>query len=84
MSSQVRSYSIVPEVPESYIGNLYEFIYRSFLLPQKLRFSDISRSISPSALSISYSILDSSGKKKLRVRVSGVEAISIVLSLLLT
>ena len=77
MSSQVRSYSIVPEVPESYIGNLYEFIYRSFLLPQKLRFSDISRSISPSALSISYSILDSSGKKKLRVRVSGVEAISI-------
>jgi heat shock protein HtpX len=77
MSSQVRSYTIIPEVPDSYIGNLYEFIYRSFLLPQKLRFSDISRSASPDALSISYSVLDSSGKKKLRIRVSGVEAISI-------
>jgi heat shock protein HtpX len=77
MSSQVRSYSIIPEVPDSYIGNLYEFIYRSFLLPQKLRFSDISRSTFSDALSISYSVLDSSGKKKLRIRVSGVEAISI-------
>jgi heat shock protein HtpX len=77
MSSQARSYSIVPEVPQSYIGNLYEFIYRSFLLPQKSRFSGISRSTSSGSLSISYSILDSFGNKRLRVRVSGVEPISV-------
>jgi heat shock protein HtpX len=77
MSSHVRSYSIVPEIPQSYIGNLYEFIYRSFLLPQKSRFSDISRSTSPGALSISYSVLNSSGSKRLRVRISGGEPISV-------
>ncbi len=77
MSLQTRSYSIIPEIPQSYIGNLYEFIYRSFLLPQKSRFSDISRSTSPNALSISYSILDSSGNKRIRVRVSGVEPITL-------
>jgi heat shock protein HtpX len=77
MSSQARSYSIVPEVPQSYIGNLYEFIYRSFLLPQKLRFADISRVTSPDAYSIRYSVLGSSGSRKLRVHVSGSEPISV-------
>jgi heat shock protein HtpX len=77
MSLQTRTYSIIPEIPQSYISNLYEFIYRSFLLPQKSRFSDISRSTSPNALSINYSILDSSGNKRIRVRVSGVEPINL-------
>ena len=77
MSSQNHSYSIIPEVPQSYIGNLYEFIYRSFLLPQKLRFSDISRSTSPGAFAMSYSILGSVGKTRLKVRVSGVKPISV-------
>jgi hypothetical protein len=72
-----RSYSIVPEIPQSYIGNLYEFVYRSFLLPQKSRFSDISRSTFPSALYVHYSVLYSAGNKKLRVRVSEVEPISV-------
>ncbi|MCW4047173.1 MAG: M56 family metallopeptidase [Candidatus Bathyarchaeota archaeon] len=77
MSSQSRSYSIIPEVPQSYIGNLYEFVYRSFLVPQKLRFADISRSTSPGSYSLRYSVLDSSGSRKLRVRVSGVEPITV-------
>ncbi len=77
MSLQTRSYSIIPEIPQSYVSNLYEFIYRSFLLTQKSRFSDISRSTSPNALSINYSILDSSGNKRIRVRVSGVEPINL-------
>jgi len=75
MSSQTRSYNIIPKVPQTYIGNFYEFIYRSFLLPQKSRFSDITRSTSSGALSINYSVLDSSGNKKLKVRVSGVKPI---------
>lgn len=77
MSSQTHSYSIIPEVPKSYIGNLYEFLYRGFLLPQKLRFEDISRNMSAGAFSIQYTVLDSSGKKKLRVTVSGVESIRV-------
>jgi heat shock protein HtpX len=77
MSSTARSYSIIPEVPQSYVGNLYEFIYRGLLLPNKSRFSDISRTTSPSAFSIHYSVLDSSGNKNLRVQLSGVNPISL-------
>ena len=77
MSSQAYSYNIIPEVPQSYITNLYEFIYRNFLLPRTSRFSDISRSTSLGAFSITYSVLDSSGNKSLRVLVSGVEPITV-------
>ncbi len=78
MTAQTRSYSIVPEVPQSYIGNLYEFIYRGFLLPQNLRFDDISRNTSPGAFSIQYSVLSSSKARKLRVSISGAEPINVV------
>ncbi len=82
MSSKTYSYSIVPEVPQSYIGNLYEFIYRGFLLPQKERFEDISRNNSPGAFSIQYSVLDSSKNRKIRVSLSGVETIKVDVELL--
>jgi heat shock protein HtpX len=77
MSSQARSYNIITDVPQRYIDKFYEFIYGNFLLPQKSRFSDISRSPSPGALSIQYYVLDSSGKKKIRIRVSGTQPISV-------
>jgi heat shock protein HtpX len=77
MSLQTRSYNIFPEVPYSYTNKLYEFIYWSFLLPQKSRFSDITRSTSSDPLSINYLVLDSSGNKKLKVRVSGVKPINV-------
>jgi heat shock protein HtpX len=79
VSAEARSYTIVPEIPKQYVGTLYEFIYRSFLLPQKERFADISRATSPDALLISYSVLDSSGHKRLMVRVSGFEPIGVVI-----
>lgn len=77
MSLEAHSYNIVPEVPQTYIGNLYEFIYRSFLLPQRLRFSDITRSTSSGVFSLRYLVLDSSGNRKIRVHVSGVEPINV-------
>ena len=77
MSLEASSYNIVPEVPETYTRNLYEFIYRSFLLPQRHRFSDISRSTSSGVFSIDYSILDSSGNRKMRVHISGVYPINV-------
>jgi heat shock protein HtpX len=71
MYAKARSYTIVPEIPQQYIGSLYEFIYRSFLLPQRGRFKDISRSRSTNSLHISYSVLDANGNRRLNVQVSG-------------
>ena len=47
------------------------------MFPNKSRFSNISREKSPGTFSIQYSVLDPSGNKKLTVRVSGAETISI-------
>jgi len=67
MSTRLRSYTVIPEIPQSYGSKLYEYIYRFFLLPQKARFADISTG----SFSISYSVVDASGNRKLRVQVSG-------------
>jgi heat shock protein HtpX len=65
------SYTVEPQVPTSYVGNLYEYIYRKFLVPQKERFSDISRSTTPTEFSLNYTILDSSGGRRLKVEITG-------------
>ena len=67
MSERVRSYVIFPEVPKAYMSKLYEYIYKFFLLPQKTRFTDISLG----TFTLSYTILDSTGKRKLSVQASG-------------
>jgi heat shock protein HtpX len=78
--AKARSYTVLPEIPHQYVGSLYEFIYRSFLFPQRGRFKDISRSRSTNALSISYSVLDSNGNRRLNVQVSGSEPINVKIS----
>jgi heat shock protein HtpX len=79
MFSRIRSYTIVPEIPRQYMSALYEFIYRSFLLPQKGRFTDISRATSAGALSIKYSVLDSNRNRRLSVQISGVDSITVAI-----
>ncbi len=84
VSAKARSYTIVPEIPQHYVGTLYEFIYRSFLLPQKERFAEISRATSPDALLIAYSVLDSSGNRRLIVQVSGAESLNVLIEPVVT
>ncbi|MCW3994861.1 MAG: M48 family metalloprotease [Candidatus Bathyarchaeota archaeon] len=69
----VYSYNIIPEVPNSYVTKLYEYIYEFYLLPQKDRFADIS----VGSFFISYSVIDSSGKRNLLVKASGDKIINL-------
>jgi len=69
MSAKSYSYTIVPEIPQSYTSKLYEYINQFFLLPQKYRFADISQG----PFFISYSTLDSLGKRRVHVQASGAE-----------
>ncbi len=75
MPEATLSFTIVPKIPTDYIGKFYEFMYRVFLPAQKNRFADISNG----NFSVSYSVLDSSGKKILSVQASGNESINAVI-----
>jgi heat shock protein HtpX len=57
------------------MSKLYDFMYRFFLLPQKNRFADISLG----TFSISYSVIDASGKRKLRVQAHGNEQLNVTI-----
>jgi heat shock protein HtpX len=76
MSAKSYSYTIVPEIPQSYTSKLYEFIYKFFLFPQKDRFTDISQG----TFFISYSVLDFSGNRRLRVQASGGEPMNLTIT----
>ncbi len=73
MSARSNSYVIVPEVPQSYMGKLYQFIYKFFLIPQKERFADVSLE----NFSVTYSVLDSAGKRVLKVQAFGDKAVNL-------
>jgi len=72
MSARSNSYVVVPEVPQSYMGKLYQFIYKFYLIPQKERFADITLD----NFSVTYSVLDSTGKRVLKVQAFGDKAVN--------
>lgn len=77
MSEMAISYVIEPQIPPSYIKNLFEFIYRKFLLPQRKRFVDISGTTVSGESFLTYTVVDSFGKRKLRVQITGGKPINV-------
>jgi len=73
MSAKPNSYVIVPEIPQSYMGKLYQYIYQFFLIPQKERFADVSLD----NFSVTYTVLDSTGKRVLKVQALGDKAVNL-------
>ncbi len=73
MSGRNSSYVVVPEVPQSYMGKLYQYIYQFYLVPQKERFADISLG----DYSVTYTILDESKKRVLKVQAFGDKAVNL-------
>jgi len=63
------SYRITPEVPPSYYERLFDFMYTQFLLPQKLRFTDIIRETNSKGDKLTYIVTDAQGKQLVRVEV---------------
>ena len=71
MPNETMSYTIETEVPSAYLANLLDFIYQKYVLPRKDRFADINRTIADGDPSLSFVLLDSTGKKDLEVEVRG-------------
>jgi heat shock protein HtpX len=73
MSERTSSYVIYPEVPQSYMGKLYQYIHQFYLVPQKERFADISLQ----DFSVTYTVMDASKKRVLKVQAFGDKAVTI-------
>jgi heat shock protein HtpX len=80
MSEATISYMIEPQIPPSYIKNLFEFIHRKFLLPQKERFANISITTVSGEPFLTYTVVDSFGKPILRVQIKGGKPINVTIT----
>jgi heat shock protein HtpX len=77
MSGKIISYALEAEIPSGYLGNLLDFIYQKYLLPQRERFANISRTMTDGVSSIAYDVLDPRGQRDLRVDVNGIKPIEV-------
>ena len=74
------SYKITPQVPPSYMEKLFDYIYTKYLLPQKQRFTNISRETSTQGDFLSYTIVNAQGKQLLKVEVKSGNPIELKLT----
>jgi len=77
MSDRSVSYTIDLEIPESYVGNLLDFIYKKYLLPQTQRFVNIARTTIDGYPTLSFTTLDELGKHSLKATIIGSKPIKI-------
>ena len=78
--TETFSYKINTEVPPSYMGKLFDYIYSQYLVPQKQRFNNIDRESSAQGDLLSYIIVDAKGNQLVKVDVKSGNPITINLT----
>jgi heat shock protein HtpX len=71
MVENTLSYSLETEIPPEHNKDLIDFIYTKYLLPERERFTNVSKETVGDNASISFTILDSTGKQSLGVQIVG-------------
>jgi heat shock protein HtpX len=75
--AQAVSYTIVTEIPASYMEKLFHFMYTQYLLPQKQRFTNFYRETIDGVPFLSYVVLDTQRKQLLKAEVKGTVPIEV-------
>jgi heat shock protein HtpX len=65
--SQAIFHRVTPEIPATYYGKLFDYIYVQYLLPQKQRFSNIARETTKQSNTLGYTVLNAERKKQIHV-----------------
>ena len=71
------SYKIETEIPVSYTEKLLDFIQKKYMLPQKERFSGITRKKTETGSYLSYSVRNQKGELSLQVQVKASKPLEI-------
>jgi heat shock protein HtpX len=71
MFDKTVSYILETDVPSNYIGNMLDFIYQKYLLAQKQRFINVSRSTENGESTLNYDVMGQQAKRSLSVTVNG-------------
>jgi len=77
MSGKTVSYAIETEVPLSYMGNLLDFVYQKYLLPQREQFKNFYRKTVDGNPFLGFVALDPTGREDLNVEIRGSEPIKV-------
>jgi len=83
VSKAASTFTISPEIPDDYVGNLYDFFYTSVLHSKDLnkgRFTDIKRTTTPGKWSLAYSVNEENGKPTIRVEITGGKPLTVSLT----
>jgi heat shock protein HtpX len=62
MATGAFAFKVETDVPPSYFGKLFDFIYAQYLNPQKQRYINLVRQTSPTTQKLSYTIVDLQGR----------------------
>jgi len=71
MVENTLSYSLETEIPPEHSKDLIDFIHTKYVLPERERFTNVSKETVGDDASISFTILDSTGKQSLSVQIVG-------------
>ncbi len=69
--SNDAGYPVEIDIPVGYMGNLMDFVFQKYLLPQKTRYTDVSRTDAGGQSSLYFVVLDAAGKSRIKTRVLG-------------